>query len=308
MKELKLLIILLSFFLILAPPVFAQDKAIPEYTGVLNQLVGLGSYTLFFILIGGIIVFASMILARVLPRVSKWGVLVGLFSIFIGIFGLQIRYITPFLGKPVLSYTICNESIGMLIPSVSISEINVTIPDPLASTVIPVSCIFAGYVPSELNWLGLVTFFIFGIILPLALLIAVFYDYTDFLTHKGVRGIVTLSLSLIAFRFLLASLFLELLGYGIAGIGLILVNFLLFQVLFKRLSKAAEVATELQLLETKMARPRFDELADHYKHAVSLGDDKEAEKLKEELEKLVKAYPSLRKYLTDLLKEYKLSK
>jgi len=188
----------------------------------------------------------------------------------------------------------------MLIPSAPISGMNITIPDPLASTVIPFSCVFAGYVPTELSWLGLVTFFIFGIVLPLALLISVFYDSTDFLTHRGVRGVVTLSLSLIAFRFLLASLFLELLGYGIAGIGLILVDFLLFEVLFRRLSKTAAATTQLKLVETGMARAKFDELADHYKHAMSLGRYGEAKNLESELRKLVTAYPELKRDLDEL--------
>jgi len=305
----KILIIVLTFFLLLVSSTFAQEEA-PKYTGILNWLMGLGSISFLLIVAGGAIVAASMIFGRAWPRVSKWGVLIGLFIVFIGLFAIQLVYIIPFLGKPVLSYTACNESTQMLIPSAPISGMNITIPDPLASTVIPFSCVFAGYVPTELSWLGLVTFFIFGIVLPLALLISVFYDSTDFLTHTGVRAIVTLSLSLIAFRFLLASLFLELLGYGIAGIGLILVDFLLFEVLFKRLSRTAAAATELKLLETGMARAKFNELLDAYKHEMSLGDLANKERVKalhSELQKLVTAYPGLKKELDELLSkpEYK---
>jgi hypothetical protein len=301
----KLLIITLAFFLLSVNLTFAQEE-VPKYTGILNWLMMLGSWTFLVIVLGGMIVAGSMIFGRARPDVSKYGTLIGLLIIFIGLFGIQIVYITPYLfGKPVLTYTICSESTQMLIPTVPVSGLKITIPDPLASVVIPTSCVFAGYVPTELSWLGLVTFFIFGIILPLALLISVFYYSTDFLTHKGVRSVVTLSLSLIAFRFLLASLFLELLGYGIAGIGLILVDFLLFEILFTRLSKTAAAATQLKLIETGMARARFDELADHYKHAISLGKKDEADNLKKELQKLVTAYPGLKADLDALLKQYK---
>ena len=302
----KLSIVILTFFLFLVSSTFAQEEA-PKYTGILNWLAGMGSWSLFLIIIGGAVVAGSIIFGRAWPSVSKWGILIGLLIIFLGLFVVQIIYILPYLGKPVLTYTVCSESTLMLIPSAPISGMKVTIPDPLASVVIPTACVFAGYVPTELSWLGLVTILIFGIILPLALLISVFYDSTDFLTHGGVRAVVTLSLSLIAFRFLLASLFLELLGYGIAGIGLILVDFLLFELLFKRLSRMAAGAMEVKLVETGMARAKFDELADRLKHAISLGRMDEAEKLEKELRKLVTAYPGLKQDLDALLKkeEYK---
>jgi hypothetical protein len=90
------------------------------------------------------------------------------------------------------------------------------------------ACIISGYAPSTYSWLGITVFFIFGIIIPLAMLITLFYDFSGFLTNKNVRNVIAFTGALLSFRALFSTLFIDFLIYGFGGIGLLFFNYLFF--------------------------------------------------------------------------------
>jgi len=196
-----------------------------------NWLLQMGSWVLFLIVIGGAFIFGSFIIIKPVLGVSiaRWIAWIGLLIVFLGIFGTQIVYIVPYLGQPVVKYAACTEIYKT--PEVPASDL----PGYIINVVTIFSCIFTGYLPTSLAWLGVSTFLIFGIIAPLLIIGYLFYEFTDFLSENA-RKVISVALTAMAFRFLLASLFLELLGYGAAGIGILLVDWLLFMILFRLMS------------------------------------------------------------------------
>jgi hypothetical protein len=130
----------------------------------------------------------------------------------------------PYLGKPVVTFTVCQSLFG-------------SSTDVITSIAVGSACVFSGFAPSDLAPLTIITFFIFGVFAPLGVLMEMFYEFTDFLTNPTVRYVMTFLSALIAFRFLLASMFTELLGYGFAGLGLLAVNYFFFMVLLSMMKK-----------------------------------------------------------------------
>jgi hypothetical protein len=197
----------------------------PGYVEVVSWIAQMGSWSLLLWLIGGALIFLGFLIFRPLGHFTlfKWFCYGGLFIIFIATFGVQIRYILPYLGTPVISFAKCEGAFA---------SITVTA-DPISNFVIGTACIFSGYAPSEFSTYAITTFFIFGIIAPLGVLMALFYEFTDFLENENVRKVMTFLSALIAFRFLLASMFTELLGYGFAGLGILAVNYFFFMVVLR---------------------------------------------------------------------------
>jgi len=185
----------------------------------------LGAWWLFFFIIGIAFIFAGIIFGRVYFKLRKWLSLIGLIFIFLGTFGAEMVYVLPMLGGKTINYaTECT----------SLTYSGNNLPENVVGTF---SCIFSGYAPANFEWGTIVTFVIFGIIAPLGILIALFYEFTDFLTNSGVRNVVTFLSALIAFRVLLATLFIELLSYGFAGLGILLVDYFFFMVIFRAMRK-----------------------------------------------------------------------
>lgn len=239
MTSKKILKKLTTFLVIMFLPVFNISLA---EDGILPWVHTIGAWWLFFFVIGIAFIFAGLIFGKISLTLTRYLCVIGLVIIFIGTFGAKIVYLIPFLGGEKTNfYTRCE--------SVSKSNIVETI-----------SCIFVGYAPTgfELHTLG--TFIIFGVIAPLGILIALFYDVTeDIFTSKNVRNVVAFLSALIAFRTLLATMFLELLNYGFAGLGIMLVNYLFFMIMFKIMKKAWQKSTVLKEIITGI---EFREIAD----------------------------------------------
>jgi len=217
----RLAVCILIFCFAFSPTVLAQDTS----RAVLNWLATLGSWTLLLWLIGGGLIFFGFIILRPLEQINlfKWFCYIGLFIIFIATFGVEITYILPYLGKPVITFATCE----------GISTTTPIIQEPINNFVIAIACIFVGNAPADLTGYAIATFFIFGVIAPLGVLIALFYEFTDFLQNKNVRNVMAFLSALMAYRFLLATLFTEILGYGFAGLGLLLVDYFFFMVLLR---------------------------------------------------------------------------
>lgn len=226
MKLGKLISTILIFLLIFPSLTLAQQTG----TEALSWISTLGSWSIMFWLFGGLCIFLGLILFRPLGSLSlfKGFVYLGIILIFFGTFAVQIAYVLPYLGKPVLTYTTCESAF----PSSTAYAQN-----PVNSFIISIACLFNGYAPADLSGLGVATFFIFGIIAPLGVLIALLYEFTDFLENKNARNVVTFLAALISYRFLLASMFVEILGYGFAGLGILVINYFFFMVLLRMIAK-----------------------------------------------------------------------
>ncbi|MFH7881061.1 MAG: hypothetical protein QXI09_03595 [Candidatus Aenigmatarchaeota archaeon] len=213
MTSKKILKKLTTFLVIMFLPVFNISLA---EDGILPWVHTIGAWWLFFFVIGIAFIFASLIFGRISARLRKYLCIIGLVIILIGTFGAKAVYLIPFLGGEKTNfYTRCE--------GVSKNSIIETI-----------SCIFVGYAPTGFELYTLGTFIIFGVIAPLGILIALFYEVTrDIFTSSGVRNVVAFLSALIAFRTLLASMFLELLNYGFAGLGIMLINYLFFMIIFR---------------------------------------------------------------------------
>jgi hypothetical protein len=83
------------------------------------------------------------------------------------------------------------------------------------------SCILTGYAPTGLEWLTVTTFVIFGIILPLGLLITLFWEFVPegLIRSTAARRVIAVIAALFAFRGFFATFFVEMLSYGFAGVG-----------------------------------------------------------------------------------------
>jgi hypothetical protein len=149
----------------------------------------------------------------------------GVIIVFIAVVLAEVEYLItpgriPILGVKV-NVTICE---NIFQPVIEESQKQ----DPIYDFVGMTACIISGYAPSTYSWLSIIVFFIFGIILPLAMLISLFYDFSGFLTNKNVRNVIAVSGALLSFRALFSTLFIDFLTYGFGGIGLLFINYLFF--------------------------------------------------------------------------------
>lgn len=280
MTSKKILKKLTTFLVIMFLPVFNISLA---EGGILPWVHTIGAWWLFFFVIGIAFIFAGVIFGQISYMLRKYLCIIGLVIIFIGMFGAKAVYLIPFLGGEKTNfYTRCE----------SVSESNI---------IETISCIFIGYAPTGFELYTLGTFIIFGIIAPLGILIALFYEVTrDIFTSSGVRNVVTFLSALIAFRTLLASMFFELLNYGFAGLGIMLVNYLFFMIIFKVMQKLWKGAEEIRSIITYTAAETIAELTRQLKNAEAmlstLSPDtdlykyyqRRAKELKEEIKKLTK--------------------
>jgi len=158
----------------------------------------------------------------------KWVLYLGVVLLYISIILIIVGVILPLFSKPTVTYEECKE---MFKPDVSI----VTMPGLFYTT----SCIFTGYAPQNLEWLTITTFIIFGIIAPLALLISLFFEFmpTFMIRNKNVRRVIAVIGALFAFRGFFATYFIQILDYGFAGIGALMVGTLFTGFVWKTAEK-----------------------------------------------------------------------
>jgi len=226
--------LLLVFFVFSTVIVLARETTTttpPLSEAVRSWASILGGWTILFFLLGGVLIFVGTVIRHFRPTWAKPTVIIGLLLIIIGVFGVEITYLMPYLGSPTISYQSCEQTFTTAQPPQS------NLPDAIVDTLTMTACTISGYVPSELTTTGIVIFFIFGIIAPIGILMALFWEFTDFIYSKSARGVLTFLISLVAFRFLLASLFLDILGYGFAGLGILLIDYFIFMILFRLTSR-----------------------------------------------------------------------
>jgi hypothetical protein len=166
------------------------------------------------LLVGGCFFIAF---AYVVKAMSSTGAIalmsVGVILLFLSIIAVMIGFLLPLLGKPTVTYEECKKEFKL---DVSV----LTAPGLTYVT----SCILTGYAPTNIElagWLNFTTFIIFGIILPLALLITLFCEFVPegMITSRAARRVIGVIGALFAFRGIFGTLFVEILSYGFTGIG-----------------------------------------------------------------------------------------
>jgi hypothetical protein len=261
----KRLLVLLVFLLTINSAL-AQE---PLASQAINWVHQLGTWSLLLFIVAGAIIFLGIILRIINPRITKYFTIIGLLILIFATFGVEIIYITPYLGKPVFPYKVCEQEFTAAMPPSNL-------PGPVVNIIALTACTLTGYIPTEITTLGIITFFIFGIIAPLGVLMALFFEFTDFLTDRNVRRVMTFLSALIAYRFLLSSMTIEVLGYGFAGVGKLLIDFFFFMIIFRIISKLWIGYEQVDSVLSGQAQARL---------ASAVNEKNELEKLRDELKK-----------------------
>jgi uncharacterized membrane protein len=246
-------ILLLAFLsLIFSSVALAQEPSLVG--GLVDWVYGLGSWSIFIIVTGGAITFCGILLGR-LTRYEKWGKYIcylGLAVIFVGLFVIEMIYIIPMLGSRTSSAALCKEAFTTETGGAT----------GIMQVFVMASCTFTGYVPVNLTSMGIATFVIFGFLAPLIVLTLLFYQFTDFLGSGATRRVMAFIIALIAYRGLLATLFIEFFNYSFAGLGVLAMNYLIMMIVISIFSKmwagteklATLVTTENRLLLARTLR------------------------------------------------------
>jgi len=141
--------------------------------------------------------------------------LAGVILMFIGFILVQVAYVLPLFGG----------YIDILKGDLSIVDCSRVKPEEILQYA---SCILAGHAVEAKNIvIGWTVWFVFVFLLPLIILYYLFLEFSDFL-KQGAREVVAFAMSLIAYRALMSTLFIEMLSYGAGGIALLAINWLFF--------------------------------------------------------------------------------
>lgn len=241
-----IIIIALIALIILIPLVYFFYSLVVEkyffqiFGGIEEEIPSWGRASILFILLGTVITIGGAYLARYWGRGGKYIAIFGVFLIFIGIFGIEILFAARFIGKPDPLIKECK----------NISTTN----EISKNLIVTGSCIIIGYAPKDLEITTIGSFLIFALILPLSLIIALFYEFIDFLTNENVRRVVVFASALIAYRGLLASMFVELLSYSFAGVALLAINYLLFGIIYRAISGIWKLTERMRMIGKAIIR------------------------------------------------------
>jgi hypothetical protein len=194
------------FFLILLlllPIVQAQQvpRTVPDW------VIGISAFWLAFLVAAFILLLLAYFIKGTIGRIL--GIL-GVVSLFGGIVTVLIGSLLPLVGQPTVIYEQCRTMFKPDVPFLTFPGIVYT-----------TSCILTGYAPAGVEWLTVTTFVIFGVILPLGLLITLFWEFAPegLITSQAARRVIAVIAALFAFRGFLATFLVEILSYGFLGIG-----------------------------------------------------------------------------------------
>jgi len=242
----KKIVILLALLTVLffIPSIAQTESGVESKIAWIQQI---GAWWLFLFIIGIGIIFFSIIIGKVNWKIRKYGSIIGLIVVLLGIFGAEIVYLIPYLGSKVIEYNECKET--SFVKGLSYENIVYTF-----------ACIFVGYAPAGTELTTLTVFIIFGVIAPIGMLVALFFEFTDFLTNRGVRNVMAFLSALVAYRFLLATLFIDLLGYGFAGLGILLFDYFFFMIVFRAMRRLWAAAAMIQTIITETQMEKIADL------------------------------------------------
>ena len=215
----------LFFFMFFISPfmsslVLAQSEENPFANAILSVTQN-GMIMIILLLISFVILVLGTLLARIKPKAGKWIIGIGLCVLLVGIFGIEIAYILQnFFGKNPLPVAICSGFAGE-----SENLFNKLV------------CVFTGLEVTAEDWTSYLFLLIFAIIVPFAIICLLFYVFMPGILEPNLEKALAVLFAIVAYRFLLAALFFELLSYGIAGLGILIFDVFLIAIVFKALSK-----------------------------------------------------------------------
>jgi len=243
--------------------------------------------------VGILLIVFGLLIRKKWTNISKFLLYIGLFSVFISIFLVEILYVLPPLSG----------TLNLFKGDITLVNCeNVQLTEPLSY----IACLFAGHSISAKNlWLAWAIWFVFVFALPLSILFSLFWMFSDFIDSTNIRRVITFAAALLAYRVLMSTFFIELLSYGFGGIALLLINWLFFAyavrwvrgmfVWVERVEYMREVESLAQLnrIEEQIANLRRA-----WEEAVKTGNLN----LAENLEKQIKALESERENLAKRIK------
>lgn len=235
---------------------------------------GLGGLWILFL----VIAFVSIITAIIIK--NRFILFLGAAFLLFSILVIEASIILPLIVKKAIVYEECKT---LFRPDVSIF----TAPGLFYAF----SCVLTGYATPELEWLTITTFFIFGIIAPLALLIPLFWDFMpeEIIKDPNARRVIAVVAALFAYRGFFATFFIEMLSYGFAGIGALLIGVLFTGWVWKAAYRfitplgisVAERLKHLKLAEAEWIRREITRLEEAHTAAIAEGKTEEAKELAE---------------------------
>ncbi len=259
------------------------QKTVGTYVTTLLGYAGI--WWLIFVIGIFLIIIGIAIRSRI--TISKILMYSGIITVFVSVLLAEILYVLPLI--PVIR--------GIdVYPCFQLESKNLSLIEQIA-------CIFSGITPvnNVISWL---VWFVFLFILPLAILVSLFWEFTTaaIITHPGARRVIAFASALIAYRFLMAYLFVEFISVGLGGIALFFVNILFFGwavngirrlFAFAEQVKAMREAQNIAMLE-RLFRMR-DDLYAQWEFAIRQGNTQLANQLKEQLDKIDEQIENLRK-------------
>jgi len=228
------------------------DTLRATWISLAGQWIWLAVAACLFLILGGIIVRSSERAAGTagtnwIMIIGEALYIVGLILTFIALFSVEATLFNVLGQQPIINYVACQ---GVFTTGRSGSNGATDVLDMIA-------CTMSGYLPTYDYYgygiyISYTTFFLFGVVFPLALLIALAYWSLDFVHQRNVKNVIAFSIGMIAFRGFFVSLFIEFLTFGIVGVMALIVNMLLIMMLWRWLVKligfSALIAQEQNLI------------------------------------------------------------
>ncbi len=244
MKNRKLLIALTFLILLNIFITFSQTQEGQQTSLRQSVLIYAGWWWLIFI-IGIIFIIAGIALRNIFIDGSKWILYIGLFCIFLAIFFAEFIYILPLIG-PLGPFKI---------PLLNCEQIQ------SKDILTTIACVFSGVAPSGYETYAWLVWFIFIFILPLAILMALFFDFTKgLLGNSRAENVIAFAASLIAYKALMSIIFIEFITIGFGGVALFFINILFFGWVIKGIRRLFYWTTQARKMMEIQDLARFDEL------------------------------------------------
>jgi|GEM_PF-5439934 MFS family permease len=280
--------IFLSFwifnFSILLPLVVAQIST--PFGESIISIAQHGMGMIIILLVAFLCLVIGILVSNKYTTFGKMLVIIGLVFLLIGITVVEIAYIVEkFFNKNPLPIAICRGVAGE-----SENLFNKLI------------CVFTGLEVKAEDWTSYLFLLVFAIIVPFGIICSLFYGFMPGILEPNIEKVLAVLFAIVAYRFLIASLFFELLSYGIAGLGILLFNVFIMAIVFKAVSKfwkAAEYVSTALKVQTWADLSRLMEerqnLIRARDEAVKEGDMKKVREFEKMLEKVEKEINKVRK-------------
>ncbi|MEM7821700.1 MAG: hypothetical protein QXX38_02720 [Candidatus Aenigmatarchaeota archaeon] len=292
----KYSLFLILVLILLQKSSFAQTSLFEDLRSSWAAIAG---WWLMFVIIGACLLFIGAVLIRTHHLTSGKSIFgVGLVITFIAMFMVEYKFFEILTINKIVSYKECKG-----IPPVVPQDTN--IPTAMATDFLAsLACIITGYVPEGATpaefYLGLSAFFIFAVIMPLALSIAVMVWALDWIHPTTLRNIMALCIGLLAFRGFFVTLFVEFLTFGAVGIVALLINIILIGALWRGMIKLLGLAALISGERTITYLAHIDRLLEEEKEVLRAlelepGDVNLRRRLDEIRKELTKAEEEARK-------------